>query len=84
MHVLTRRFASGFRLELMAKDVELCVGEARDRGLPMLVGGLVQQIWTLAAAQAAADADHTEIARLFEGWAGVEIAASEAITDGQT
>lgn len=83
-HVLTRRFASGFRLELMAKDVELCVAEARDRGFPMLVGGLVQQIWTLARSQAAADADHTEIVRLFEGWAGVEIAASEAVTNGQS
>jgi 3-hydroxyisobutyrate dehydrogenase-like beta-hydroxyacid dehydrogenase len=83
-HVLTRRFASGFRLELMAKDVELCVAEARDRRFPMLVGGLVQQIWTLARSQARAGADHTEIVRLFEGWAGVEIAASEAVTDGQT
>jgi 2-hydroxy-3-oxopropionate reductase len=83
-HVLTRRFASGFRLELMAKDVELCVAEARDRRFPMLVGGLVQQIWTLARSQATADADHTEIVRLFEGWAGVEIAAGEAVTDGQS
>jgi 3-hydroxyisobutyrate dehydrogenase-like beta-hydroxyacid dehydrogenase len=78
-HVLTRRFESGFRLELMAKDVELCIAEARDRKFPMLVGGLVQQIWTLARSQAPADADHTEIVRLFEGWAGVEIAASEAV-----
>ena len=46
--VLTRRFASGFRLELMAKDVELCLGEARGRRFPMLLGGLVQQLWTLA------------------------------------
>ena len=30
-HVLTRRFASEFRLELMAKDLELCIGEARAR-----------------------------------------------------
>jgi hypothetical protein len=50
----------------------------------MLVGGLVQQIWTLARSQATADADHTEIVRLFEGWAGVEIAAGEAVTDGQS
>jgi 3-hydroxyisobutyrate dehydrogenase-like beta-hydroxyacid dehydrogenase len=77
-HVLTRRFASGFRLELMAKDVELCVGEARGRRFPMLLGGLVQQLWTLAAAEAERDADHTEIIRLFEGWAGLEIGAHES------
>ena len=28
-HVLTQRFASEFRLELMAKDLELCLGEVR-------------------------------------------------------
>jgi 3-hydroxyisobutyrate dehydrogenase-like beta-hydroxyacid dehydrogenase len=76
-HVLTRRFESGFRLELMAKDVELCVGEARGRQFPMLLGGLVQQLWTLAAAQAESGADHTEIIRLFEGWAGLEIGVSQ-------
>jgi 3-hydroxyisobutyrate dehydrogenase-like beta-hydroxyacid dehydrogenase len=72
-HVLTRRFASGFRLDLMAKDVELCISEARGARFPMLLGGLVQQIWTLGRAQAAADADHTEIVRLFEGWSGTEV-----------
>jgi len=76
-HVLTRRFDSGFRLELMAKDLELCMAEARGRQVPMLLGGLVQQIWTLARTQSASDADHTEIVRLFERWAGVEIAASD-------
>ena len=77
-HVLTRRFDSGFRLELMTKDLELCMAEARGRQVPMLLGGLVQQIWTLARTQSASDADHTEIVRLFERWAGVEIAASDA------
>jgi 3-hydroxyisobutyrate dehydrogenase-like beta-hydroxyacid dehydrogenase len=76
-HVLTRRFDSGFRLELMAKDLELCMAEARGRQIPMLLGGLVQQIWTLARTESASDADHTEIVRLFERWAGVEIAASD-------
>lgn len=78
-HVLTRRFESGFKLELMAKDVELCVGEARGRRFPMLLGGLVQQLWTLAAAKAEADADHTEIIRLFERWAGVEVGAPGSV-----
>jgi 3-hydroxyisobutyrate dehydrogenase-like beta-hydroxyacid dehydrogenase len=79
-HVLTRRFESGFKLDLMAKDVELCLGEARGRRFPMLLGGLVQQLWTLAAAANPAEADHTEIIRLFEGWAGVEIGAQERVS----
>jgi len=72
-HVLTGRFASGFRLELMAKDVELCQQEARTRRFPMPVGGLVQQLWTMAARQLPADADHTEFVRLVERWSGVEL-----------
>lgn len=74
--VLTRQFASGFRLELMAKDLELCLGEVREKRFPMLLGGLVQQLWTLAASQADANADHTEIVRLLEGWAGVDVGAA--------
>ena len=74
--VLTREFASGFRMQLMAKDVELCLGEARARNLPLLVGGLVQQLWTLAAAGAGDDADFTEIVKLFESWAAVTVGGS--------
>jgi 3-hydroxyisobutyrate dehydrogenase-like beta-hydroxyacid dehydrogenase len=75
-HVLPRTFGSGFRLALMAKDVELCLAEARAQRVPMLVGSLVQQLWTLAAAEGAADADHTEFVRLLEGWTGETIAAT--------
>jgi 2-hydroxy-3-oxopropionate reductase len=74
-HVLPRRFESGFRLALMAKDVELCLSEARSQRMPLLVGGLVQQLWTLAAADSAPDADHTEFVRLVEAWSGETIAA---------
>ena len=75
-HVLPRTFGSGFRLALMAKDVELCLAEARAQRVPMLVGSLVQQLWTLAAAEGADDADHTEFVRLIEGWTGETIAGA--------
>lgn len=75
--VLTRRFASGFRLGLMAKDVELCLAEARARHVPLVLGGLVQQLWTLAASQAEAEADHTEFVRMAESWTGTTIAARQ-------
>jgi 3-hydroxyisobutyrate dehydrogenase-like beta-hydroxyacid dehydrogenase len=80
-HVLTRRFASGFRLRLMTKDVELCMAEARRRHVPMLVGGTVQQLWTLAAEQADETADHTELMRFYEAWTGVRVAAAEEAVD---
>jgi hypothetical protein len=41
----------------------------------MLVGGIVQQVWTLAAAQAGEDADHTQLVELYEGWTGTTVAA---------
>ncbi len=72
--VMTGRFAAGFRLSLMRKDVELCLSEARRNQVPMLLGGLVEQLWILADAQSDEDADHTEIAHLFERIAGVTIA----------
>ena len=71
--VVNRRFASGFRLELMLKDVRLALAAAREEEVPMLLGGVVEQLWTLAAADGDEAADHTEIARLFERWAGVTI-----------
>ena len=65
--VLTRRFASGFRLELMAKDLELCLGEVRAKRFPMQLGGA--RAAALDAGRRAgrrASADHTEIVRFFE------------------
>ena len=76
--VLTRRFDAGFRLGLMAKDVELCVSEARSRRVPMILGGLVAQLWSLAALTADDADDHTTIVRLFEGWTGVTVTGEES------
>jgi len=81
-HVLTRSFASGFRLKLMTKDVELCLSEARRAGQPMPVGGLVQQLWTLAAAHARDEDDHTEFVRLAEQWTDVTVAGTEVARAG--
>ena len=61
----------------MAKDLELCIGEARAREFPMQVGELVQRLWTQAAARADPSADHTEIIRFFEQLSGVEVAAGK-------
>jgi 3-hydroxyisobutyrate dehydrogenase-like beta-hydroxyacid dehydrogenase len=73
--VLTRAFAHGFRLDLMAKDVHLALDEARRRGVPMVLGSTVEQLWGLADESGPDDRDCTEIVRMFESWGGVEIAA---------
>jgi len=65
----------------MAKDVDLCLSEARCRRIPMLLGALVAQLWSLAAAQADEADDHTRIVQLFEGWAGVKVATTDGGVD---
>ena len=72
--VLTRAFAHGFRLDLMAKDVHLALDEARRRGVPMILGSTVEQLWGLADASGDDGRDCTEIVRMFEAWGGAEIA----------
>lgn len=74
--VLTRRFDSGFRLELMLKDVRLCLQEARRERVPMILGAAVEQLWTAAAAESEPAWDHTEFVRMYERWSGVEIGES--------
>jgi 3-hydroxyisobutyrate dehydrogenase-like beta-hydroxyacid dehydrogenase len=73
-HVLPRTFGAGFRTELMNKDVQLCLAEAQRQGVPMMLGGAVAQLWSLAAATADDGADCTEIVQMVENWAGVVIA----------
>jgi 3-hydroxyisobutyrate dehydrogenase-like beta-hydroxyacid dehydrogenase len=74
--VLTRAFAHGFRLDLMAKDVHLALDEARRRGVPMVLGSTVEELWGLADATGDEGRDCTEIVRMFEAWGGAEIASS--------
>jgi 2-hydroxy-3-oxopropionate reductase len=73
--VLTRAFAHGFRLDLMAKDVHLALDEARRRGVPMVLGSTVEELWGLADVTGDDGRDCTEIVRMFEIWGGAEIAA---------
>ena len=73
-HVLPRTFGAGFRLELMNKDVQLCLAEAQRQGVPMVLGASVGQLWSLAAATQPDGADCTELVRMVEDWTGAVIA----------
>jgi 2-hydroxy-3-oxopropionate reductase len=80
-YVLTRTFHQGFRMSLMAKDVRLCLSEARRLGVPMLLGATVEQLWNLGEATFADDADFIEIVKMFEEWANVRIESGSAPVD---
>ena len=71
--ILTGTFDWGFATGLSYKDVRMCVDEAEAIGVPMVVGAAVRQILAITQAKLGPDSDFTEIARVVEDWAGVEI-----------
>jgi hypothetical protein len=71
--VITRRFGQGFYTGLMYKDVRLCLEEAEALQVPMWVGNAVRMMWQLANSELGPQSDFTEIVRLLESWAGVEV-----------
>ena len=70
--VLSRRFDSGFSLELMVKDLGVALGVAREGGVQAPLSELTRELWATALAEQAGG-DHTEIARYSERLAGVEL-----------
>jgi 3-hydroxyisobutyrate dehydrogenase-like beta-hydroxyacid dehydrogenase len=74
-HVVTRRYDQNFRIELMNKDVTLCLQEAEKLGVPMWLGASVRQFWQFTMTQGMASQDSSRIAALVEQWAGIEAAA---------
>jgi len=76
--VLTRSFDFGFSIGLSAKDIRLCLEESDALDVPMIVGGAVRQLLTVAKGDLGAGADLTEIIKPIEGWAGVTVAGENA------
>lgn len=71
--VLPGTFDFGFATGLLLKDVRLCVEEAQAMAVPMFVGAAVCQILAATNATFGDASDFTNVARLLEQWAGVEV-----------
>ncbi len=71
--ILPRSFNYGFTAGLMFKDVKLCVEEAAALKVPMVVGAAVHNVWQQANTENGPASDITEIVRLMEKPAGVEV-----------
>jgi len=71
--VLNGAFDFGFAIGLSYKDVRMCVDEAEAMGVPMVAGAAVRQMLAITTAKYGADSDFTNIAKVLEEWAGVEI-----------
>jgi len=71
--VLSRRFDSGFGLDLMVKDLGIALGVARDTGTAAPFAALCRELSAAAQAMLGSGADHTELAKLSERLAGSEL-----------
>lgn len=71
--VLPGTFDYGFGTGLAYKDVRLCIDEAEQLGVPMVVGAAVRQMLAITNSVYGAGSDYTSVCRVVESWAGVEV-----------
>ncbi|HTE45304.1 MAG TPA: NAD(P)-dependent oxidoreductase [Gemmatimonadaceae bacterium] len=71
--VLTRAFPRTFKLALLEKDIGIAAGLARDNRVPAPVTQLTADLFRVARGELGELADHVEIVKMVEVWAGVEI-----------
>jgi 3-hydroxyisobutyrate dehydrogenase len=70
--VLSRRFDSGFALDLMVKDLGIALGLADDGHVIAPLAAMTRNLWAEALADGVGP-DHTDAARLCERLAGLEL-----------
>ncbi len=76
--VLSRRFNSGFGLDLMVKDLSIALEVGREAGTPAPFAALCRELWASAAASLGPGQDHTAIAQLSEHLAGTALGGGNA------
>lgn len=72
--VLTRAFPRTFKLALLEKDIGIAAQLARENRVPAPVTQVTADIFRIARGELGEIADHVEIVKLVEQWAGAEIA----------
>lgn len=71
--ILSRKFAPGFSMALMSKDVGIALAMAREVGSPVWISEAVQKLWAHGVEKGRGDMDHTAIALTVEDLGGVEL-----------
>lgn len=71
--VLTRAFPRTFRLALLEKDIAIAAAMARDNRVPAPVTQLTADVFRIARGELGEVADHVEIVKMVEQWAGTQI-----------
>ena len=75
--VLSRKFDSGFSLDLMVKDLSIALEVGRNGSAPTPFSALCREMWASAASLLGKGQDHTAIAKLSEALAGVSLGNSK-------
>lgn len=73
--ILSRKFAPGFSIALMCKDVGIALAMAQDVDSPAQISTAVHELWKRGVEQGRGDMDHSAIALVVEEMAGVQISA---------
>lgn len=68
--VLSRRFDSGFGLDLMVKDLSIALEVGRESGTPTPFAALCREMWASAGSLLGPGQDHTAVAQLVEQLGG--------------
>ena len=71
--VLSRRFDSGFGLELLVKDLTIALEVGREAGIPTPFSALCRELVASAAKALGPGEDHTAVAKLSEQLAGTTL-----------
>ncbi len=71
--ILPGTFDFGFTTALSYKDVRLCVDEAENLGVPMVVGAAVREMLAVTNSLHGPDSDFTSICKVLESWGGVTV-----------
>ncbi len=72
-HILPRTFDYGAALATLAKDVDLALAEGEAQGVPQFVCQQARQVIKVAMHKGWGGRDVSELTKLIEEWAGVEI-----------
>ena len=72
-HVLNRKFDYGFSLGLLLKDVDTCMGMLQESDTPAPLLRATRELVQMANKAYGDEADHLEIAKMFESWSGEKI-----------
>jgi 3-hydroxyisobutyrate dehydrogenase-like beta-hydroxyacid dehydrogenase len=71
--ILPRTFDYGFTTGLMCKDLELCLEEVKEAGVPAPIAEVVRHLWSQVREEIGSGEDFTTIAKWVERRAGVVI-----------